>query len=152
MRNLETWLAFALLSFFMLTFHYCGYNETRVQQKTKQTVEAVYKDDGLTIDYVVIGGVEHQILPTASMDLLLDSLETKDRQLKLREEQITSYQKISDRQKADLQMCHSDRKQAYGHLDMCLAREIPFYQTNEFSFLGGYVACAASYAIWNATR
>lgn len=150
MKNLETWLAFFLLLMYLFWGYLCGYSEAH--GKTKQTIEPVYKDDGITIDYVIVGGVEHQILPTISMDLLLDTLETREKQLKAREEQITAYIKISERQKSDLEMCIADRKEAYKHLDMCLAKEIPFYQTNEFSFIGGYVACAASYAVWNATR
>lgn len=150
MKNTETWLALFLLVMFLILGALCGYSSA--QAKTKQTIEPVYKDDGVTIDYVVIGGIEHQILPTVSMDLLLDTLEAKDRQLKAREEQITAYLKISERQKSDLKMCETDRKEAYKHLDMCLAKDVPFYQTNEFSFVGGYLACAASYAVWNATR
>jgi len=86
------------------------------------------------------------------MDMLLDDLDTKTKQIELRDQQIASYQRISERQKADLEMCRIDRNKAYSQLDLCLAKETPFYQTNEFSFMGGYLACAASYAVWSATK
>jgi hypothetical protein len=147
MSRLEAWLAYGCLVMVCCTIGLCGYSEAQ----SKDSLTPVYTENG-TIDYIVINGVEHQVLPTLSMDMLLDDLDTKTKQIELRDQQIASYQRISERQKADLEMCRIDRNKAYSQLDLCLAKETPFYQTNEFSFMGGYLACAASYAVWSATK
>ncbi len=148
MRDRDVWLAYLVFALFVCVFGLC----LNAELQAKDKLVPVYKEDGLTIEYVIINGIEHQVLPTTSVDLLLETLDLKERQIDEQNKQIQSYIKISERQKADLEMCRTDRKMAYGQLDVCLAKEIPFYQTNEFSFVSGYAACAASYAIWSAVQ
>jgi hypothetical protein len=82
---------------------------------------------------------------------MLDLIDVQSKQLQHREEQIESYEKISSRQKADLEMCRTDRVQAYSALDKCIAKEVPFHREPTVAFASGYAVCAATFAVWQYT-
>jgi hypothetical protein len=119
--------------------------------ETKDMVEVVYDSDGL-VEYVKINNIEHQVIPTIKVELMLDTIELKTKVLIERESQIATYQKISDQQKADLQMCISDRKQVYKALDLCISQDQPVYKEPTVTFVAGFVACTATYALWQHTQ
>ncbi len=118
---------------------------------SKDKVEVIYDDNGI-VEYVKINNVEHQVIPTPKVDLMLDTIEMQKRQIELRDEQIDSFRKISDRQKADLQMCRADRQQAYNAINACKSKERPLHEEPLVAFAGGYAVCAATFAVWQYTQ
>lgn len=140
---LGLFLSIMLCLFILICFNPYSYG--------KDNVQIVYDDNGL-VEYVKINNIEHQVMPTPKVDLMLDTIEMQKRQLELRDEQIDSFRKISERQKADLEMCRTDRKQAYNALDICLSKERPLHEEPLVAFAGGYAVCAATFAIWQYTQ
>lgn len=118
---------------------------------SKDRVEIIYDENGL-VEFVKINNIEHQVIPTPKVDYMLDLIEMQKRQIELREEQIDSFQKISDRQKSDLEMCRADRQQAYTALDTCKSQEVPLHREPLVAFAGGYAVCAATFAVWQYTQ
>lgn len=61
---------------------------------------------------------------------------------------IGKLQELSELRKADLAVCVADRREAYQQLSSIAKQERPFFEKPQINQALGFVACAATFAVW----